>query len=167
MREALGLLDSLLPRPVTFILGGGGALALAHHFPLSTHDLDAIPKGMSQQELQPYVLQVAQTLKLSNDWINPYFSSFTHTLPPDFATRLIRTFSGKQLSVDALGKNDLLIMKCFAHRPKDVAHARVLIQQGADVVFVEDHIDQLIKKRLPGAKEASEFLADILNQSFA
>ncbi len=46
MRDALSRLDDLLKQPVTLIMGGGGAMILAHDFPLATTDIDAVPKGM-------------------------------------------------------------------------------------------------------------------------
>lgn len=52
-------------------------------------------------------------------------------------------------------------MKCFAGRAKDVAHARALIKAGADVKFVENHIESLKKKRIPGSDRAIDFLDDL------
>lgn len=137
---------------------------LAHDHKLSTHDLDALPKGISIEELDVLVKKVATENNLSGDWLNPYFSSFVHTLPNDYGARLIEILSVKNLRVLALGKEDLLIMKCFAHRPKDVGHALALIRQGADTAFVDDHIEKLIEKRIPDAKQALEFLEDLLDQ---
>ena len=46
MRQALTRLDELLPRPTTLIMGGGGAMILAHGFPLGTTDIDAMNRFM-------------------------------------------------------------------------------------------------------------------------
>jgi hypothetical protein len=163
MRTGLTKLDEKLNTPVRLIVGGGGAMLLAHNFPLATSDIDAVPKGLSVEELQPMIEAVAREQGLPLDWLNPWFSSFTHVLPHDFELRLVNVFAGQKLRADALGREDLLIMKCFAHRQKDIAHARALIRDGADVDFVYERIDELLKKRIPSAKAAQEFLDEILD----
>ena len=82
-------------------------------------------------------------------------------LPPDYGERLISVFQGKNAKALALGKEDLLVMKCFAGRQKDVPHARVLVKNKADTAFVEKHIRSLMKKRIPGSDQALEFLHEI------
>ncbi len=161
MRTALGALDTRLKEPITLIIGGGGAMILAHGFPLATSDIDAIPRKIEVAELDALVKEIALEMKLPSDWLNPYFSSFTHTLPPDYAERLIRVYDGKFLEGLALGKEEMLIMKCFAHRPKDVGHARALIKGGADLDFVEGHIEKLKEKGIPGAQAALDFLNEL------
>jgi hypothetical protein len=159
--QALTRLSELLVEPVTLIAGGGGAMILAHNFPLSTTDLDAVPKSISPIELDVFVKQIAIEQGLAVDWLNPYFSTFTHTLPADYGSRLISVFKTDKLEVLALGREDLLIMKCFAARAKDIAHAKALIKAKADIAFVEKHIESLKKKRIPGAEKALDFLDDV------
>lgn len=161
MRTGLTELDLIVPKNLTLIVGGGGAMVLGYAFPLSTMDIDAVPKGMEIGELDPLIKQVAEKLSISKDWLNPYFSTFSHVLPHDYNDRLIEVFNGKKIKALALGKEDLLIMKCFAGRQKDVPHARALVQKKADTDFVEKHIQQLMKKRIPGAEKALEFLHEI------
>lgn len=160
--KALTRLDELLPASLTLIAGGGGAMVLAHSFPLATADLDAIPKATSPDEIDPLIKQIAKEQNLPADWLNPYFATFTHTLPSDYGIRLIQVFKGKNLTVEALGREDLLIMKCFAGRPKDVAHARALIKAGADIDFVTKHIESLQKKKIPGALKAIDYLDELM-----
>src|SRR6185312_16864307 len=93
------LIDGLLKREVTLIAGGGGAMILAHHYPLATADLDAIPKAMAPEELDPLVKIIAREQNLPGDWLNPYFSTFTHTLPEDYGDRLQSVFEGDCLRV--------------------------------------------------------------------
>jgi len=164
MLAALKHLDEILPQPVQLIIGGGGAMVLAHKHPLSTTDIDAIPKGMDDIELAPFIKQVARDLNLAPDWLNPWFSSFSHTLPHDFESRLISVFNGKKIKAHALGAEDLLVMKCFAGRQKDVSHARALIKNGADLKIVRNHIESLNEKGVPRSEAALEFLDDIEDQ---
>lgn len=161
MIEALSALDKLLTARITLIVGGGGAMILAHQFPLSTSDIDAIPKGIELFDLDVFIKQVADDLSLPKDWLNPYFSTFGHLLPSDYADRLVEVFRGEKIEAKALGKEDLLIMKCFAGRQKDVPHARELVKNKSDTTFVEKHIRSLIKKRIPGSEKALEFLHEI------
>ena len=164
MKNALSHLDALLELKVTLIMGGGGAMILAHGFALGTTDIDAVPRGMTVPELDPFVKRVAETLGLPHDWLNPYFGTFAHTLPSDYGSRLIPVFSGAHLSAQALGKEEMLIMKCFAHRQKDVGHSKALIKGGANIQAVESHISELLKKKIPGAQAALDFLDDVQDQ---
>ena len=164
MKKALSRLDELLEKEVSLVIGGGGAMILAHGFPLSTMDIDAIPKGMDVAALDPLVKRIAVEQGLPPDWLNPYFSSFGHTLPTDYGDRLVEVFKGRLLRAEALGKNEMLIMKCFAHRQKDVGHARSLISGGADVKFVEAHMMGLLERKIPGSRQALDFLDDVLDQ---
>ena len=158
MRSALKGLDTLLEKDVSLIIGGGGAMLLAHGFPLATTDIDAVPKGISVEDLKPLIERVAREQGLPPDWLNAWFSGFTHVLPADFRTRTIQVYKGKCLIADALGREDLLLMKCFAHREKDVAHARALLKAGADVSFVQSAIENLSEKKIPGTSAALDFL---------
>jgi hypothetical protein len=164
MNRALVRLDELLSVSVTLIMGGGGAMILAHQFPMGTTDIDAIPKGIEVNQLDPLVKKIAVEQGIPHDWLNPYFSTFSHTLPPDYGSRLIQVFSGRQLTVLALGREEMLIMKCFAHRQKDVPHAKALIKAGADLKLVEARFELLQKKGIPGSLLAIDFLQDLLDQ---
>ncbi len=150
---------------ISMIMGGGGAMILAHGFPRGTMDIDAIPRGMSPEVLTPQVHEIAKKLSLPADWLNPYFSTFSHVLPVDYAERLVEVYKGNHLKVDALGKEEMLIMKCFAARTKDIPHARALIKRNADLRLVEARLEELLKKRIPGAQKAIDFLQVILDES--
>ena len=162
MKKAFLALDQLLKKPVTLIMGGGGSMIMAHQFPLATTDIDAIPQGMDISELDPYIKKIALQFGWPGDWLNPHFSSFSYTLPVDYQKRLIRVFAGHFLFVDALGKEEMLIMKCFAHRAKDIGHAKQLIKLGVNLELVEKQMGLLQKKGIPGTQAALGFLDDIL-----
>jgi hypothetical protein len=165
MTTGLQALAKKLPRPTRLIIGGGGAMILAHHFPLATTDIDGIPgAGVTAEELDPLIKKVAQELNLAPDWLNPYYVTFTHVLPSDYSSRLILVFEFSNLKVEALSKEDLLIMKCFAGRMKDQPHARALLRAGADSGFVEKHLERLMAKGIPGAEKALDFLDEAQDQ---
>lgn len=166
MTEALASLDRLLPKSLTLLIGGGAAMLLAHGISLSTMDIDGLPliSEMTPAELDPFIKKVASELKLNPHWYNDYFNTFTYTLPKNFRDRLVPVYKGKKLTALALGREDLLIMKCFSGREKDIGHARVLIKRGADTQMVERHLQSLAEKGLPGADSAISFLEDIIDQ---
>lgn len=162
--EAFKQLDKLLKKPVKLILGGGTAMIMAHNFPLSTSGVDAVAKDSSLLEIETEIRQVATQLNLPPDWLNPHFSSFMYTLPMDFEDRLIKVFDEYYLSVFALGKEDMLLMKCFAHRIKDKGHAHFLIKNNLDITIVERQIELLRQKKIPGSVEAFNFLDQIIEE---
>lgn len=164
MLQALDCLDKKLKFDVLLIVGGGGAMVLAHGFPLGTYDIDAVPKDMNLQKIDSLVKEVAKELSIPTDWLNPWFSTFAHTLPADYGSRLIEVFSGKKLRAEALSLDDMLIMKCFAHRQKDIGHAKALIKKGANVEYVRNHIESLGEQGIVGADHAIDFLEDIEDQ---
>lgn len=163
MKQALAALDRRLDCPIKLLIGGGAAMMLAHGMPLSTMDIDGLiyQSELSQAELDPHVKAVAEALHIPADWLNAYFNTFLYTLPSDFKDRLCRVYAGKHLTVYALSVEDLLILKCFAGRPKDVPHARVLYRKARDRALVDAHLHRLVEKNVPGAREAWDFYAEI------
>lgn len=162
-RMAFIRLNELLPQRLILLMGGGGAMILAHGFSLATTDIDAIPKGATIEGLDALVKKIALELELPGDWLNPYFSTFLHTLPPDYSNRLITVFDGDKLSVQALGATDMLIMKCFAGRQKDISHAKTLLKKNVDLDLIEKHLETLKRKKVPGVDKALEFLDEIMD----
>ena len=161
MLKAFHRLDELLKKPVILLMGGGGSMILAHQFPLSTTDVDAVPIGLDFSEIDELAKKIAREMSLPPDWLNPYFSTFSYTLPKNYEQRLIDVFEGQNLRVRALGKEEMLIMKCFAHRPKDVGHGRQLLRIGADITLVENHIESLREKGIKEAELALDFLDEL------
>lgn len=166
MLKALKALDERLKAPAQILIGGGAALLLAHNIPLSTMDIDGllIHTEITPAELDPLVKKVGHELRIDPHWFSSYFSTFTYTVPPDYEKRLKVVYKGKNLKVVAFGLEDLMIMKCFSGREKDIGHARALAKKGTDLDFVEDHIRKLLGKDLPGADKALVFLNEIRDQ---
>ena len=166
MQKALEALDRRLPKKTTILIGGGSAMLLRHGIALSTSDIDALvlSSELTPAEIDPLVKGVARDLGISPHWYNDYFNTFTFSLPNDFRSRLKPVFEGKNLTALALGKEDLLVMKCFAGREKDVGHARVLLKKGADEGLVEGHLNSLAGKKVPGADKALRLFHDLLDE---
>lgn len=156
-------LDKKLSSPLNLIVGGAGALILAYQHHLGTSDIDAVPykTALSLSEVDRLVKEIAKEFNLSPDWLNPYFQTFSHVLPKSYGERLILTFSGKYLQVYALGPEDLLILKCFAGREKDIGHVRLLMKVCKNLNFVSDHLQKLLDEKVPKAQEACDFFDTI------
>jgi hypothetical protein len=127
--------------------------------------VDAYPVKGRLEDLGPAILEVAREVGLAPDWLNPHFETFAHVLPADYRARLREVFAGRRLRVAALGVEDLLLMKCFAGREKDVGHARALLRRDPDLSLVERRIEELIERGVPGAREAADFLDDIQEEA--
>lgn len=166
MLKAFKALDKQLKKPAEILIGGGAAMVLAHSVPLSTMDIDGLlfHTEVTNAELDPLVKGVAKELKLHPQWFNSYFGTFTYTIPPDYEDRLVTVYSGNRLKVKALGMEDLLIMKCFSGREKDIGHVRALAKNISDLDVVEEHIQKLCNKGVPKAEEALDFLGEIRDQ---
>ncbi len=161
LRRAFRALDARLEAPLTLVVGGGTAMMLAYDLPVRTTDVDAYPARGRLEDVAPQLRAVAKELRLAPDWVNPHFETFAHVLPADYASRLKEVFAGRNLRVAALGVEDLLVMKCFAGREKDVGHARALLRRKPDLAVVERRLEELTEKRVPGALEAADFLDDV------
>jgi predicted nucleotidyltransferase len=161
LSAAFRSLDARLGRPLTLIVGGGTAMMLAYGLPVRTTDVDAYPASGRLDDLADEIHAVGREVGLAPDWLNPHFETFAHVLPADYSTRLREVFAGERLRVMALGLEDLLVMKCFAGREKDVGHARALLRRGPDLGIVERRIEELAERGLPGAADAADFLDDL------
>jgi hypothetical protein len=166
LKRALVELDREIDRPLELLVGGGAALALAHGVRVSTLDVDAVPfrSKLALEEIGPAVARVGEKLGLGPTWLNGWYGAFLHVLPPDFETRLVTVHHGERLRVHALGAEDLVVMKLFAGRDRDLPHARALLAKGADVRHVEARLRALAERSIPGAEAASERLADLQRQ---
>lgn len=165
VRAAFGALDRLLDHEATLVVGGGTAMVLAYGLPVRTTDVDAFPaSGATVEEIDALAKKVARSQHLAYDWLNPYYQTFAHVLPGDYGKRMKEVFKGERLRVMALGVEDLLIMKCFAGRQKDVGHARALLKRRPDLSIVEGRIDELIERGVKGARDAADFLDDLEEQ---
>ncbi len=161
LEAAFRALDARLEGPVALVVGGGTAMMLAHGLPVRTADVDAYPARGRLDDIAPQLRAVARDLGLAPDWVNPHYETFAHVLPADYGTRLREVFAGEKLRVMALGVEDLLVMKCFAGREKDVGHARALLRRKPDLRIVERRIEELVDKGVSGASDAADFLDDL------
>lgn len=168
MLEAFRVLDARLAGPTRLVIGGGAAMVLAYGHPLATQDVDAFTArgGLTMSELDAAAKETARDLDIEPDWLNPHFETYTHVLPRDYSARLRQVFRGERLEVDALGPEDLLVMKCFAGRDKDLPHARALMRApGLDVEIIDRHLSALGERGHRGAAAAADFFDDLRDEA--
>lgn len=167
MLRALTLLDQRARESARLVIGGGAAMTLAYKHPIATQDVDAFAAkgGLRMAELDAMARAVAEELEIEPDWLNAHFETFTAVLPRDYATRLRPVFQGEHLQVDALGPEDLLVMKCFAGRDKDLPHARKLLRLAGDLSVVDKQLEYLVERRYPGAERAADYFDDLRDEA--
>jgi hypothetical protein len=169
---ALKMLDEAMTEnglPYTRLtIGGGASMLLAHGFPGKTNDVDAIPsRGAHFDEIKTLAEGVAKRLNIEHDWLNPHFSAYTIYLPADAKNRMHVIYTGKGLTVEALGVEDLLVMKLMANRAKDRKHITHLFRNGnPDISIVENALQSLKDKNLykVQAEKALDLLDEELNK---
>jgi hypothetical protein len=167
MRTALARLDELATQSAHLVVGGGAAMILAYKHPIATQDVDAFAAkgGLRMADLDTLARDVAEELQIEPDWLNAHFETFTAVLPRDYASRLQPVYSGEHLRVDALGAEDLLVMKCFAARDKDLPHARKLMRVAKDLSIVDKQLEYLVERRYPGAERAADYFDDLRDEA--
>ena len=166
MMRAFQKLDKHLKATTRVIVGGGAALIAAYDVPISSQDVDGVPdkSSMELSEFKEEVRAVGRELGIPQDWLNDYFSTFLFVLPSNYGDRLVPLYQGKNLEVCALGKEDLILMKCFAGREKDIPHIRILLRKGADAKLVDERLSDLMEKNIPGANKASDLFSDLCGE---
>lgn len=131
--------------PVHLLVGGAGAIVGTFEYPDSTTDVDAIPLSGENPQLEPIIKEIAQEFRLAPDWMNPHYKTFTIYLPEDYRSRLVVIHQDGNLLVQALGTEELLIMKFMAGRQKDRSHIKFLLAQNPDLAIVENRLSELAK----------------------
>jgi hypothetical protein len=165
LRDAEALLDGRIVRPARIVIGGA-AMVLARSPARHAGRRRVRGEGRATiAELDVAAKEVARELDVEPDWLNPHFQTYAGVLPPDYSVRLRSVYRGERLSADALGPEDLMIMKCFAGRDKDRPHARALIRRpDFDVGIVDRHLSTLSEKRYPGAERAADYFDDLRDE---
>lgn len=163
LQRIFDYLDHKLSEPLNLVVGGAGALILAYQYTLGTRDIDVIPfkTKLSASDIDRYVRDVGTKFGLPPDWLNTYFQTFAYVLPKSYGERLILVYEGKKLRIYALGPEDLLILKCFAGREKDIGHSRLLMKVIKNIDFVEKTLQELMDQGIPRAREAFNFFHDL------
>jgi hypothetical protein len=136
--QALGeQLDAVSTEPIELVVCGGTAMNLLGFLRRHTKDVDVVavlfahpdgeePVYSSARPLPPLVLEardrVARDFGVSPDWLNDGPASLMDFgLPKGFQARLVARRFGTQLTVQLLGRYDLICLKLEALADSDIA----------------------------------------------
>jgi hypothetical protein len=118
---------------------GGSALALLGVIARETRDFDILAPHLSP-EIEDAARSFAAGqrrlgIPLSADWLNNGPSQLGDVLPPGWQARLQTVFQGRAITLDTLGRADLLKTKLFAlcDRGTDLADCIALAPTAAEV----------------------------------
>lgn len=106
------------------IIIGGGALSLMGVIKRETQDIDIldpeVPENIAALARE-FALQMTRSHKipLKTDWLNNGPISLRNLLPSDWMKRRQVVFAGKALTLESLGRSDLLKTKLFAFCDRD------------------------------------------------
>ena len=88
---------------------------------------------------------MAQDRGLPDGWLNTSVQSYLDVLPPDYETRIksLRPFG--RLSVSLLSRRDVIVMKFFSGRPKDLLDLQQIAPTAAELAFTTRQLPRLAK----------------------
>lgn len=143
--RAFAALGARLGTPAEIVVAGGSALLLLGIIDRSTADADTVSSHPKLSTLARDVSAVADELGLAPSWLNDGVTAYRDLLPPDFPSRTVVVGRFGQLSVRVLGRQDLIVMKMAAGRPRDLDDLRALAPTAAEVAFVDEQLSRINK----------------------
>ncbi len=133
---------------IEILIIGGAAGHLIGVLPpsMTTSDIDAIhfrPPGTVDEVLNA-ADQTAASLSLPKGWLNHDDAAlYDHALPPGWETRRVKVGDFGRLHVYALGRQDLIAMKFYAHREVDLEHLNAMHVTAQELAFTETYLNRL------------------------
>lgn len=123
LRAALHAFARTLREPVELVLGGSAALVLAGELHRQTADSDVVQSVPDLGQLQEQIRATETSEHLPPGWLNGSIQSYVHVLPPDFRTRCVALppfVAPKRLRVLLVSRRDVIVMKVYAQRARDL-----------------------------------------------
>ena len=118
-------------------------MILAGYIDRDTGDGDVIETSPKLSELRRYIEAIAEEIGVKADWLNDAVRAWRDLLPPDFRVRLEPVGTFGNLTVQGLGRQDLILMKIAAARPRDLDDLQVLQPTAAEIAFVRAQLDRI------------------------
>jgi hypothetical protein len=155
---ALEALGKRATERVLLVLGGSAALILGDTLQRPTDDGDVVASEPGFNQLQRLIRDVAEAQHLPPGWLNESIQSFTYILPPDYSTRLVTLPPFGRLHVSLLSRRDVLLMKVYGMRPRDIEDIRALVPTTDELAFVAAEITRIAPKEPGKAQDMRDFL---------
>jgi len=150
LNRALNALGSRRNTRTEIIIGGAAAMILSGELARTTSDCDVIFSDPEIGQMQEDIRSVADSLNLTAGWLNGSVQSYLDILPPDYRTRLKTLPTQGNLRISVLHRQDVLVMKFFAGRVRDMADIAALRPTESELDFVRSEIPRL--ERLDAAR---------------
>lgn len=143
LKQALASLGDRVKARTELVLGGAGALILTGELPRATSDCDVLFSSPDMGRLQEDIRAVADGLNLTPGWLNGSIQTYADILPPDYKTRLRTLPVRGRLHVAVLHRQDVVVMKLFAGRPRDLTDVAILAPTPEELSFVRKQLPRL------------------------
>ncbi len=132
-----------LHHPVRVVIGGAGALILSNDLQRATLDCDVLVSQPDMGQLQDVIREVAERLGLVGGWLYGSAQAFADILPPGYEARLNSLPPFGRLQVMVVHRKDVIVMKLFAGRPRDLIDVKSLSPTLAEINFARDQLPRL------------------------
>jgi hypothetical protein len=91
-------------------------------------------------------------------WLNGSIQSYTYILPKDYKDRLVSLPPFGRVRARLLGRRDVILMKVYAMRARDVEDLRAIRPTVEELAFVREQIPSLGEKEPEKARDMVAFL---------
>jgi hypothetical protein len=155
---ALAALGRRVRQPVSIVLGGSAALILGEELRRPTDDGDVVTSDPGLGDLQRVIRDVADSEGLPTGWLNGSIQSYTYVLPNDYQSRLVSLPPFNRLQVRLLGRRDVILMKVYGMRPRDVEDLRAIRPTVEELALARAQLERIGAKEPEKARDMGAFL---------
>lgn len=154
-------------RDVEILIVGGAAALLTGQLPdvWTTADVDLIHCRLPEDRdaVLEAAGQVAEDPAFSGSWLSDFSGIFIWTLPDGWEHRRVLVGTYGRLSVWAVGRQDLMVMKFAAHRTRDLEHLAQLKPTKSELVICDQVLESL-GERYPEHGSQVAMARDVVRQ---
>jgi hypothetical protein len=150
LKEAFAALGKQVHQPTRVLIGGAGALILGGELNRATTDCDVLLSQPDIGQFQRDIRTVAEGCGLPSGWLNGSAQTYAEILPPDYESRLHSLPPFGRLQVMVLHRQDVLVMKLYAGRPRDLADIAILAPTDTEIQFARGQLARL--RRIDSAR---------------
>lgn len=143
LQRALALLGKLCREETRIILAGSVSLMLQGIMHRVTNDGDVLESHPDFGQLREILRQVAAAEGIPDHWRNDSARTYAEVLPPDYQSRLRYIGPFGRLSVGLVSRQDMIVMKFFAGRPKDIGDLQAIAPTDEELAFVRRQLPRL------------------------